>query len=129
MLEHIGKRSTEVDQALKASSGKGRFGPLSFLTECQVLPWDDRAVQARKSKCPFLVTYFDKPFRLYRFDAELPLEVDDEYWETEGPEKVFQQPPGKPSKIAAFNSYLKLTQIVAYAMRTIVGFPSPQFFF
>ncbi|KAI9569698.1 fungal-specific transcription factor domain-containing protein [Boletus coccyginus] len=53
------------------------------------------------------------------FDAELPLEVDDEYWETEDPEKAFQQPPGKPSKIAAFNSSLKLTKIVAYAMRTI----------
>ncbi|KAG9316662.1 fungal-specific transcription factor domain-containing protein [Chiua virens] len=53
------------------------------------------------------------------FDVELPLEVDDEYWETDDPEKVFRQPPGKPSKIAAFNSHLKLTKIVAYAMRTI----------
>lgn len=57
-----------------------------------------------------------------RFDAELPLEVDDEYWETEDPEKAFQQPSGKPSKIAAFNSHLRLTKIVAYAMRTIVRF-------
>lgn len=53
------------------------------------------------------------------FDVDLPLEVDDEYWETEDPEKAFQQPPGKPSKIAAFNSYLKLTKISAYALRTI----------
>ncbi|KAH0827908.1 hypothetical protein J3R83DRAFT_3537 [Lanmaoa asiatica] len=53
------------------------------------------------------------------FDAEFPLEIDDEYWETEDPEKAFQQPPGKPSKMAAFNSYLRLTKIVAYAMRTI----------
>ncbi|KAF8134641.1 fungal-specific transcription factor domain-containing protein [Boletus edulis] len=53
------------------------------------------------------------------FDAELPLEVDDEYWEPENQEGAFQQPPGKPSKIAAFNSCLKLTKILAYAMRTI----------
>ncbi|KAG1816057.1 fungal-specific transcription factor domain-containing protein [Suillus subaureus] len=53
------------------------------------------------------------------FDVDLPLEVDDEYWETNDPEKAFQQPPGKPSKIAGFNSYLKLTKISAYALRTI----------
>ncbi|OAX39998.1 hypothetical protein K503DRAFT_715433 [Rhizopogon vinicolor AM-OR11-026] len=53
------------------------------------------------------------------FDVDLPLEVDDEYWEPEDPDKAFQQPPGKPSKIAAFNSYLKLTKISAYALRTI----------
>lgn len=53
------------------------------------------------------------------FDVDLPLEVDDEYWETSDPEKAFQQPPGKPSKIAGFNSYLKLTKISAYALRTI----------
>ncbi|KAG6333681.1 hypothetical protein ID866_5411 [Astraeus odoratus] len=53
------------------------------------------------------------------FDADLPLEVDDEYWETKDPEKAFQQPPGKPAKIAAFNSYLKLTEIAAYALRNL----------
>ncbi|KAH7888654.1 fungal-specific transcription factor domain-containing protein [Phlebopus sp. FC_14] len=53
------------------------------------------------------------------FDVDLPLEVDDEYWESEDPKKEFQQPPGKPSRIAAFNSYLKLTKIAAYALRTI----------
>ncbi|KAF9227310.1 hypothetical protein BS17DRAFT_775262 [Gyrodon lividus] len=53
------------------------------------------------------------------FDVGLPLEVDDEYWETENPENAFQQPPDKPSRIVAFNSYLKLTKIAAYALRTI----------
>ncbi|KAH7926730.1 hypothetical protein BV22DRAFT_1008428 [Leucogyrophana mollusca] len=53
------------------------------------------------------------------FDVELPLEVDDEYWEPEDPDRAFQQPEGVPSKIAAFNSYLKLTKIAAYALRTI----------
>ncbi|KAI6040273.1 fungal-specific transcription factor domain-containing protein [Pisolithus marmoratus] len=53
------------------------------------------------------------------FDVDLPLEVDDEYWETEDPEHAFQQPPGKPAKVAAFNSYLKLTRIAAYALRNL----------
>ncbi|KAI6134590.1 fungal-specific transcription factor domain-containing protein [Pisolithus thermaeus] len=53
------------------------------------------------------------------FDVDLPLEVDDEYWNTEDPERAFQQPPGKPAKIAAFNSYLKLTKIAAYALRNL----------
>lgn len=53
------------------------------------------------------------------FDVDLPLEVDDEYWETEDPAHAFQQPPGKPAKIAAFNSYLKLTRIAAYALRNL----------
>lgn len=46
--------------------------------------------------------------------------MDDEYWETEDPEKAFHQPSGKPSTIAAFNSYIKLTQIAAYALRNLV---------
>ncbi|KIM69740.1 hypothetical protein SCLCIDRAFT_19528 [Scleroderma citrinum Foug A] len=53
------------------------------------------------------------------FDVDLPLEVDDEYWETEDPQKAFQQPPGKPAKVAAFNSYLRLTKIAAYALRKL----------
>lgn len=62
------------------------------------------------------------PSRL-SFDVDLPLEVDDEYWETEDPQKAFQQPPGKPAKVAAFNSYLRLTKIAAYALRKLVRFP------
>ena len=87
-----------------------------------MLPWDGHVVQARKSKALFQFTYLDRPLCLSRFDAELPLEVDDEYWVRDDPAKAFQQPPGKPSKIAAFNSHLKLTKIVAYALRTIVCF-------
>lgn len=49
------------------------------------------------------------------FDLDLPLEVDDEYWETD-----FVQPDARPSVIAYFNSYLSLMDILAYAMRLIV---------
>ncbi|KAJ3512942.1 hypothetical protein NLJ89_g3232 [Agrocybe chaxingu] len=47
-------------------------------------------------------------------DVERPLECDDEFWET-----GFHQPPGKPSTVAFFNSYLRLTDILASAMRLV----------
>ncbi|THU95658.1 hypothetical protein K435DRAFT_966309 [Dendrothele bispora CBS 962.96] len=53
------------------------------------------------------------------FDLELPLEVDDEYWETEDPSAAFKQPEGVPCKITAFNLWIKLTQIIAFALRTL----------
>ncbi|TFK89351.1 hypothetical protein K466DRAFT_584659, partial [Polyporus arcularius HHB13444] len=53
------------------------------------------------------------------FDIDLPTECDDEYWTASEPELAFKQPPGKPSKIAFFNCYVRLHQILAFAMRTI----------
>jgi hypothetical protein len=54
---------------------------------------------------------------------ELPLEVDDEYWETgDNCTNSFKQPPGIPSLIAAFNQFIKLTQIIAFTVRTLVTY-------
>ncbi|KAI0706989.1 fungal-specific transcription factor domain-containing protein [Earliella scabrosa] len=53
------------------------------------------------------------------FDIDLPTECDDEYWTAADPEAAFKQPPGKPSKIAFFNCFVRLHQILAFAMRTI----------
>ncbi|KAF8625882.1 hypothetical protein AX15_005149 [Amanita polypyramis BW_CC] len=53
------------------------------------------------------------------FDVDYPLEVDDEYWEHPDPEQRFKQPPGKSSLITAFNLYLKLSQLLAFTLRTI----------
>ncbi|KAG8915259.1 hypothetical protein FRC00_006200, partial [Tulasnella sp. 408] len=50
-------------------------------------------------------------------DADLPLEVDDEYYDEE--KKEWKQPADKPSRIAAFNQYAKLQGILAYAIRTV----------
>jgi hypothetical protein len=36
--------------------------------------------------------------------------------------KSFKQPPGKPSVLAYFNCYLKLNQVLAFTLRTIVRF-------
>lgn len=54
------------------------------------------------------------------FDLDLPIECDDEYWESSDPNGRFKQPAGKPSSIAFFNCYLSLMDILAYAMRAIV---------
>ncbi|KAF8161144.1 fungal-specific transcription factor domain-containing protein [Crassisporium funariophilum] len=51
------------------------------------------------------------------FDVDLPLEVDDEYWENG--EEPFKQPPGVPSSVTAFNQFIKLTQIMAFTTRTL----------
>ncbi|KAF8834771.1 hypothetical protein BDN67DRAFT_914233 [Paxillus ammoniavirescens] len=53
------------------------------------------------------------------FDLDFPVECDDEYWEDPNPEQAFEQPPGKPSTMSFFTSYLKLNHILAFALRTI----------
>ncbi|KAH9948554.1 fungal-specific transcription factor domain-containing protein [Amylocystis lapponica] len=52
-------------------------------------------------------------------DLDLPLEVDDEYWENDNPELAFQQPCSKPSTVSAFVYWIKLSQIAAFALRTL----------
>jgi len=54
------------------------------------------------------------------FDLDYPLEVDDEFWKEEDPKQSPKQPLGKPSLITAFNLLLKLYQIQALTLRTIV---------
>jgi len=54
---------------------------------------------------------------LHSFDLDPLTECDDEYWEDR-----FTQPPGQPSAISYFNSYLRLMDIMACAMRLIVGY-------
>lgn len=55
------------------------------------------------------------------FDLDLPAECDDEYWSPPDPKDAFKQPPGKPSEMSFFIAYLKLSQILAFALRTIVS--------
>ncbi|KAG8929385.1 hypothetical protein FRC03_008980 [Tulasnella sp. 419] len=50
-------------------------------------------------------------------DADLPSEVDDEYWNPEL--KEWKQPEGKAPRMAFFTVYLKLLQILGFAIRTI----------
>ena len=53
---------------------------------------------------------------LHSFDLDLLIECDDEYWPS-----GFKQPPGEPSTISYFNSYIRLMDIMACAMRLIVS--------
>lgn len=53
------------------------------------------------------------------FDLDLPLDCDDEYWETPDPASNFLQPVGKPSKVPGFIAYVKLIEILEYAQRTL----------
>lgn len=55
------------------------------------------------------------------FDADLPLEVDDEYWENDDPELAFQQPENKPSRVTAYNLWLRLTDIIDFVLRSFVS--------
>ena len=66
-----------------------------------------------------LTTYLPTSARSY--DLDLPVEVDDEYWENKCPKLAFKQPSEKPSLVAAFNSLIKLTRVVSIALRTIVS--------
>ena len=61
--------------------------------------------------------------KLISYDADYPLEVDDEYWEHPDPEQWFKQPTGKPSLVTAFNVFLKLKKLLAFALRAVVGTP------
>ena len=54
-------------------------------------------------------------------DCEYPVECDDEYWLTPEGKPLFKQPPEKPSKVSAFVYSIRLGQILAFALRTIVS--------
>ncbi|WWD01334.1 hypothetical protein V866_008277 [Kwoniella sp. B9012] len=54
------------------------------------------------------------------FDADYPIDVDDEYWETGDQETDFKQPEGAGiSSVAAFIQTLKLDHIIGATLRTI----------
>ncbi|KAG5729774.1 hypothetical protein E4T56_gene936 [Termitomyces sp. T112] len=52
-------------------------------------------------------------------DVDLPMECDDEFWELSDTSRAFKQPPDIPSSIAYFICYIKLMNILAYAMRAL----------
>ncbi|KAJ7091185.1 fungal-specific transcription factor domain-containing protein [Mycena epipterygia] len=53
------------------------------------------------------------------YDVELPLEVDDEYWEHPDPEQAFKQPPGKPSLLSYFICHIRLCEILGSTLRRL----------
>ena len=63
--------------------------------------------------------------RFFSYDLDLPVDCDDEYWDDPDPEKRFKQPANKPSSVTAFILYIKLHQILAFSLRTIVSKSGP----
>ncbi|BEJ14458.1 hypothetical protein CspHIS471_0402250 [Cutaneotrichosporon sp. HIS471] len=55
------------------------------------------------------------------FDADYPMAIDDEYWDTGDPERDFKQPPGlsPDPAVSAFTQLLKLDHVLSAALRTI----------
>lgn len=46
-------------------------------------------------------------------------ECDDEYWDTPNPDLMFVQPPDTPSILTGFVCYLRLCEILAFALRSL----------
>ncbi|KAJ7749827.1 fungal-specific transcription factor domain-containing protein [Mycena maculata] len=74
-----------------------------------VLVYMDRAQSAATGRA-CAIQYDD-------FDLDFPLECDDEYWEH--PTRPFQQPTGVPSRVAFFNSLLRLNNILAFSLKIL----------
>ncbi|KAF9568044.1 hypothetical protein CPC08DRAFT_702861 [Agrocybe pediades] len=72
-------------------------------------------------------SFLGRPVLLHQgdFDAEYPIECDDEYWDTANPEQAFKQPEGKPCKISSFVCLIKLCEILATSMR-LYSFKKPK---
>ncbi|RPD69776.1 hypothetical protein L226DRAFT_264291 [Lentinus tigrinus ALCF2SS1-7] len=52
-------------------------------------------------------------------DVALPTEIDDEYWTSSVTDEPPRQPEGKPSRVSLFVVLIRLTRILASAMRTV----------
>jgi hypothetical protein len=88
---------------------------------CPALAWAAPVLFGKKSE--FLIGTRSRLISFKRsdsFDLDLPLEVDDEYWIHEDPKQAFRQPPGKPSLVTYMICFIKMTQMMAYALRTVV---------
>ncbi|KAK1227086.1 Gypsy retrotransposon integrase-like protein 1 [Marasmius sp. AFHP31] len=62
-----------------------------------------------------------KPVSLHDedFDQDLPIECDDEYWESPDPDLAFKQPNGTVSYVTQFNLFIKLMRILGMVLRVI----------
>ena len=60
-------------------------------------------------------------FHVGSFNAEYPLEVDDDFWENDDPQLAFVQPSDKPSTVITFNLWLRLTDFAASTLQSLVS--------
>lgn len=116
---HIGNRSTRTSNQRTESSGSVHGGASYCSIAWIARASEDHARRAKRSKRSSSALTSSK-LKIDSFDVDLLAEVDDEYWDTGDPETDFKQPPGKPSKITAFNLMIRLSGIVARTLRTVV---------
>ncbi|KAJ7673799.1 fungal-specific transcription factor domain-containing protein [Mycena polygramma] len=76
-----------------------------------VLVYQDRAMSSNMGRI-CAIQYED-------FDIDLPIECDDEYWEH--PTHPFQQPANIPSRVAFFNTLIRLQHILAWSLKILYG--------
>lgn len=87
------------------------------------MPLVDPYVREKKSRFHFTGSIQSRLIKdtIFSIDVEFPLEVDDDFWVPADPSlPTFVQPEGKPSAITGFVCMLKLNQIIAQTLRTIV---------
>ncbi|KAF5381235.1 hypothetical protein D9757_007851 [Collybiopsis confluens] len=75
----------------------------------------------------FASTFLGRPRCLSQsdFDADLPVECDEEFWEHQGSEMVFRQPPGKPSTMTYWVCFIKLMHILGRVLQTVYAIDQP----
>lgn len=80
----------------------------------------DRPLSASLSKLNDFSIHVALVDHFISLDLDLPIECDDEYWETEDPAQAFNQPAGVPSMLSFFIHSVKLRQTQLRAMRSLV---------
>ncbi|KAL0575674.1 Gypsy retrotransposon integrase-like protein 1 [Marasmius crinis-equi] len=62
------------------------------------------------------------------FDLELPAECDDEYWENANRQHLaFKQPSGRPSYVSGFIATIRLSEILAFVLRSLFSLKRSKF--
>ena len=110
-----------------ANCGSALSGFWLCLTTLVPKPWDVLLASIKKSG--WLYQFHVARAELDSYDLDLPLEVDDEYWETSNPAEAFKQPLGVPSEASAFRWFIKIGWIMNFTHKTLVSITSSQRFF
>lgn len=85
------------------------------MDEC--IPWSTLCYPRRR--VGQLIRMIQHLINLFSFDVEFPVECDEEYWETDNPKAAFKQPPGIPSQMSYMIAMIRLTEILAFTLRTL----------
>ncbi|EIM86392.1 uncharacterized protein STEHIDRAFT_139311 [Stereum hirsutum FP-91666 SS1] len=101
-------------QAVGAHRRKAYGGKLTVEGEL----WK-RAFWALVSTERTLCVSFGRPCSNQDCDLDLPMECDDEFWDHPDPDRRFIQPVGKPSFMSFRICLLKISEILAFASRTL----------